>query len=98
MDIKEFFPIVEVATLLGMAKVTGGDLELTPVGIQFAHASTQKRKELFRDQLLANVPFLVQMLEVIESKTNKRMNIEFFEEIIRQSFSEEEAKKELADF
>jgi NitT/TauT family transport system ATP-binding protein len=98
MDIKEFFPIVEVATLLGMAKLTEGDLEITPVGLRFAHASAYQRKELFKDQLLANVPFLSNMLEVIESKTNKRMNIEFFEEILRQSFSEAGAKKELAVF
>jgi NitT/TauT family transport system ATP-binding protein len=81
-----------------MAKVVEGDLELTPVGLQFAHASTHKRKELLKAQLLANVPFLGQMLEVIESKANKRMNIEFFEEIIRQSFSEADAKKELTVF
>jgi NitT/TauT family transport system ATP-binding protein len=98
MDIKEFFPIVEVATLLGMAVVTNGDLETTPVGLQFAHASEYRRKELFKGQLLANVPFLRQMLDIIESKTNKRMNIEFFEETLRQHFSEAEAKKELAVF
>lgn len=95
MDIEDFFPIVEAATLLKFAKVVEGDIELMPAGIEFARATVIERKELFKKQLLANVPFTSQMLNIIGSKSNKRMNIEFFEEIIRRSVGEDAAAKQI---
>lgn len=95
MDIEDFFPIVEAATLLQFAQVVEGDIELTPEGVAFAQASIIERKELFKKQLLANVPFAGQMLNIIESKSNKRMNIEFFEEIVRRSAGEEAAAQQI---
>ncbi|VBB09742.1 abc transporter [Lucifera butyrica] len=95
MDIEDFFPVVEAATLLQFAKVVEGDIELVPAGVDFARASVTERKELFKEQLLANVPFAGQMLNIIESKSNKRMNIEFFEDIIRRSVGMEAAAQQM---
>lgn len=95
MDIEDFFPIVEVASLFQFVKVVEGDIELTPDGIRFARASVLERKELFRDHLIKNVPFIVQMLNVLKSKSNKHMNIEFFEDIIGRVLGEEVAKEQL---
>lgn len=95
MDIEDFFPIVELASLLGFAKVVEGDIELTPEGIQFARATVLERKELFKDQLLRNVPFITQMINVMQSKSNKHMNIEFFEDLIARTFGDEVAKTQI---
>lgn len=95
MDIEDFLPIVEAATLLKFAKVIEGDIELTPAGVEFARASVIERKELFKDRLLDNVLFASQMLSIIHSKSNRRMNIEFFEEIIRRSVGEAAATQQI---
>jgi len=95
MDIEDFFPIVELAALLGFAKVVEGDIELTDEGIKFARATVLERKELFKEQLLKNVPFIAQIINVLQSKSNKHMNIEFFEDLIARSFGEEVAKTQI---
>lgn len=95
MDIEDFFPIVELASLLELAKVVEGDIELTPEGIQFARTTVLQRKELFKDQLLKNIPFITQIITVLHSKSNKSMNIEFFEDLIARSFGDEVAKAQI---
>lgn len=95
MDIEDFFPIVELASLLGFAKVVEGDIELTPEGIRFATATILERKELFKEQLLNNVQFFTQMLNVLQSKSNKHMNIEFFEDLIARTLGDETAKTQI---
>jgi len=95
MDIKDFFPIVELVSLLGFAKVVEGDIELTFEGVRFARATVLARKELFKEQLLKNVPFVTQMMNILGSKTNKYMNIEFFEELIAHTLGNELAKTQI---
>lgn len=85
MDSEDFFPIIEGATLLGFAKVVDGDIELTPEGVRFAQASVLERKELFRAQLVQYVPLAGKILAILQSKSNKRMNIEFFEDVLARS-------------
>jgi NitT/TauT family transport system ATP-binding protein len=95
MDIEDFFPIIELASLLGLAKVVEGDIELTPEGIEFARATVLKRKELFKDQLLKNIPFITQMINVMQAKANKNMSVEFFEDLIAHNFGDEVAKTQM---
>lgn len=95
MDIEDFFPIIELASLLGFAKVVEGDIELTEAGIQFAKASVLERKELFKDELLKSVPFFNQMITILKSKSNQRMDIEFFEDIIARSLGDDMAEAEM---
>jgi NitT/TauT family transport system ATP-binding protein len=95
MDIEDFFPIIELAALLEFAKVVEGDIELTSEGIQFARATVLERKGLFKDQLVKNVPFITQMVHVMQSKSNKHMNIEFFEDLIARTLGDEIAKTQI---
>lgn len=95
MDIEDFFPLVEAASLLRFASVTEGDIELTEEGKAFAQATVLARKELFRRQLLQQVPFVQQMMQILQSKSNKQMNIEFFENLLCHSFEQEAAAKQL---
>lgn len=95
MDSEDFFPIVDGATLLKFAKVVDGDIELTSDGVRFAQASVLERKELFRTQLVQNVPAVNKILAILQSKSNKRMNIEFFEDTLAHSFPPAEVKEHL---
>ncbi|SEJ43788.1 NitT/TauT family transport system ATP-binding protein [Propionispira arboris] len=96
MDIEDFFPLVELSTLLQFAQVVEGDIELTAEGIQFARATVLERKKLFSEQLLAHVPFVQQMITILESKSNKKMNIEFFEDLLARTFGDKTAQSQMA--
>ena len=95
MDIGEFFPIVELASLLGFAKVVEGDIELTPEGIEFAKTTVLQRKEIFKYQLLKHVPLITQIINVLQSESSKNMNIEFFEELLACNFGDEIARDQI---
>jgi len=95
MDIEDFFPVVELASLLSFAKVYEGDIELTLEGIQFARATVLERKKLFKDHLLKNVPFITQMINILQSQSNKHMNIAFFESLIARKLGYELAKTQI---
>ena len=95
MDTEDFLPIVELASLLEFARVVAGDIELTVEGAKFARASVLERKNLFREQLLQHVPFITQMITILQSKTTQKMNIEFFENLLAGSFGEEVAKAQV---
>ncbi|HLY24988.1 MAG TPA: nitrate/sulfonate/bicarbonate ABC transporter ATP-binding protein [Aggregatilineales bacterium] len=51
LPLDELLPIVEALELLGMATVDAGDLTLTSLGVEFAEADIQHRKEMFADQI-----------------------------------------------
>jgi len=96
MDIEDFFPLVELSTLLQFAQVVEGDIELTAEGIEFARATVLERKKLFSEQLLAHVPFVQQMISILQSKSNKKMNIEFFEDLLARTFGDKKAQSQMA--
>src|SRR5271169_3546109 len=54
-EIDDLLPIVEAAALLGFVKVTEGDVEITPEGLEFANAPILRQKELFRKSALEHV-------------------------------------------
>lgn len=95
MDTEDFFPLVEAGSLLHFTAVVNGDIELTPQGRQFAQATVLERKEIFRDQLLAHLPFVRQMLQILQSKKNRRMNVDFFVNLLTHSLGEEAAEAQL---
>ncbi|TCS79659.1 nitrate/sulfonate/bicarbonate ABC transporter ATP-binding protein [Pectinatus cerevisiiphilus] len=95
MDMEDFLPLIEASSLLEFTKVTEGDIELTAHGVEFARATVLERKKLFCQQLLAHIPFVQKMINILRSKSNRQMNIEFFEELLSHIFGEETAKKQL---
>ncbi|MDA8442969.1 MAG: nitrate/sulfonate/bicarbonate ABC transporter ATP-binding protein [Peptococcaceae bacterium] len=95
LDLEEFLPIVDAASLLEFVRVQAGDIELTAVGIKFAQATVLQRKELFREQILQNVPIIIKITATLRSKSNGRMAEEFFSNILSGQFGEEEALQQL---
>jgi hypothetical protein len=55
-------PILDASVLLDFAEVTQGDVKLTEIGQDFATTTILWSKDLFRQQVLANVPVLVSMI------------------------------------
>ena len=95
LEVDALLPTVDTAVLLGLLKLSEGDAILTPEGKAFAHADIQERKAMFRKSVLANVPLLRQMQQVLKSKTNRTLPAEFFQDLLDEHFSEDEARRQL---
>ncbi len=69
-EIDDLLPIVEAAALLGFVKVSEGDVEMTPEGLEFSNAPILRQKELFRNAALEHVALLKQIKRALESKSD----------------------------
>ncbi len=94
-EIDDLLPIVEAAALLGFVKVTEGDVEITPAGLEFANALILRQKELFRNAALENVALLKQIKSGLESKSDHTLPDDFFHDILDEHFTEEETVRQL---
>ncbi|TAM12943.1 MAG: nitrate/sulfonate/bicarbonate ABC transporter ATP-binding protein [Nevskiaceae bacterium] len=72
LEVDELFPIAETLQLLGYAHITHGDLILTPLGHDFAHADTQDRKDSFARQLISRIPLAAHIKNVLDERPNHR--------------------------
>jgi NitT/TauT family transport system ATP-binding protein len=95
LDLEDFLPIVEAAQMLQFASIHQGDIELTDIGHQFADASVLHRKEIFKAQVQQHVPLMEKIIWILYSKSNNRMEREFFVEIFEKYFGAEEAAHQL---
>lgn len=95
LEVDALLPTVETAALLGALKVEEGDAILTPDGEAFAKGDIQERKAIFRREVLANVPLLRQMEQSLKAKANRTLPAEFFQDLLDEHFSEDEARRQL---
>ena len=87
--------IVEGATLLGFVKLTEGDVEITPAGLEYSNAPILRQKELFRNAALEHVALLKQIKRALESKSDHTLPDDFFHDILDEHFTEEETLRQL---
>lgn len=95
LDLEDLLPIVEAASMLQLVTVKEGDIELTPIGKEFAEATVLQRKEIFREQALQRVGSLNTVFSALNSKSNGKMPEEFFLNVLTRHFGEEEAQNQL---
>jgi NitT/TauT family transport system ATP-binding protein len=94
-ELDDLLPIVEAAELLGFVKVTEGDVEITPEGLEFANAPILRQKELFRNIALDRVALLKQIKRALDSKSDHTLPDDFFHDILDEHFSEDETVRQL---
>ncbi len=93
--LEDFLPIVETAQIFGFATIRQGDIDLTDIGHQFADASVLERKEIFKAQVRKYVPIIENIVRILRSKSNNKMEREFFVEIFEKHFGTIEADHQL---
>lgn len=94
-EIDDLLPVVDAAVLLGFAKVEEGDVEITPEGRAFAEADILRRKELFRIAALEHIALIRQIRRSLEAKADHTLPYTFFEDLLDEHFTEDEAKAQL---
>ncbi len=95
LEADDLLPIVEACVHLEFARVEQGDAEITELGREFAAGDIQRRKQLFREALLAHVPLLQQMASALQAKADGTMPLEFFHDLLDEHFSDDEVKRQL---
>jgi len=95
MEVDDLLPIVEAATLMDFARTDKGDVELMSSGKGFVEADISARKDLFRQAALARVTLLQQIASGLQRKSDGRMPLEFFRDVLEEHFSEDEAQRQL---
>ncbi len=95
MEVDDLLPFIEAATLLGFAKSAAGDVEITEDGTAFADADISARKLLFRKALLERVVLLQQMNSMLSCKSDHKVPLEFFRDVLDEHFSGPEVERQL---
>ena len=91
----ELFPLIEALQLLGFAHVSGGDIELTPLGRAYAEAEMLARKQIFAEALLKHVPLAAHIRRVLDERPGHRAPAARFLRELEDHLSEEEAERVL---
>jgi NitT/TauT family transport system ATP-binding protein len=95
LESDDLLPIVDACVLLGFARVEQGDAEITELGRELAAGNIQRRKEIFREALLAHVPVLQQMASALQAKKDGTMLLDFFHDLLDEHFTDDEVRRQL---
>jgi len=95
MGADHLLPLVDAANLLDLVDLAQGDVVLTAEGRRFAEASPAARRKLFRQQALANVELLGQIVKQLEAAPDHRLKDDRLLDLLEQSFSPVEARRKL---
>ncbi|NBX03452.1 MAG: ATP-binding cassette domain-containing protein [Alphaproteobacteria bacterium] len=91
----EIFQVVESLRILKFADVAQGDVMLTTAALQFADADTQKRKEIFAEHLMNNIPLAAYICRVLQDRPGKRAPRTRFITRLEDHMAEEDADEVL---
>jgi NitT/TauT family transport system ATP-binding protein len=94
-EVDDLLPVVDAAVLLAFVRSERGDVELTAAGKAIAEADIPVRKTLFREAALAHVTLLQRMDAALVNKSDHSMPLEFFRDMLREQYSEEDADRQL---
>ncbi|MBV9265007.1 MAG: nitrate/sulfonate/bicarbonate ABC transporter ATP-binding protein, partial [Acidobacteriaceae bacterium] len=94
LEVDDLLPAVDASVLLGFAMVQHGDVNMNEIGQEFATADVHRSHEIFKEQVLKNVPFLSTVVETIGQKRDGRISKEFLLDILDEHFSESEAERQ----
>jgi len=95
MEVDDIFPIIEASVFLGLGEVREGDFVITIKGEQFSDADTLMKKEIFKDIAINNIQLIKQIFQVLQTTLKHRMSEDFFIEILKKHFTEDEAWNQL---
>jgi NitT/TauT family transport system ATP-binding protein len=91
MEIDDLFPAAEALQIFRFAELTGGDLKLTNLGMQFANADLAERKRMFAQQLLSCVPLAAHVRKVLDERSSHIAPRSRFADELEDHMSEEDA-------
>lgn len=95
LDIDDLFPITEALEVLRFARVSGGDIELSPTGQQFATADILEQKKIFANHLISYIPLARHIRRVLDERRGHQASEERFLRELEDYLSEDAAEEVL---
>jgi NitT/TauT family transport system ATP-binding protein len=95
LEVDDLLPLVDALVLLGFAEVEGPRVRLTVEGIGFGGADIQESKRIFARAAIDRVPLIRVIRAGLERCADGCLQAGFFGDILRRSFSEEQATEQL---
>jgi len=96
LEVDDLLPLLDAAVMLGFAEIAQGDVQITPIGRDFATTTILRSKDLFRQQALGRIPVLSSIVSTLKEKKNLAMRSEFFLGMWNDYFPLKEAECQLA--
>ena len=95
LEVDALLPLVDALVLLGFAELDGDRLALSGGGRIFAGASIQDSKQMFARTSLERAPLVRTIYRALRSSRDGTLPVGFFTDILRTSFGEDEATRQL---
>jgi NitT/TauT family transport system ATP-binding protein len=95
IDAKDLLSLVDAAALLDFVRVSGTDLELTPVGKDFTTAGIQISKQIFAEQARTRAPLVRTICNALHDCPDGTLRAGFFLDILKQGFGPTDAQQQL---
>ncbi len=94
-EVDDLLPLVDGATMLGLATVDEADLTVTDEGHQFVTADILTTKERFADQASRRAPLVRAITSALAASIDGNLPEGFFLDTLRRAFSDEAARRQL---
>ena len=95
MEVDDLFPVAETLQLMRFAEIGDGKIRLTTAGTRFADMTTDARKRLFGDHLVAYVPLAARIKMVLDERPSHSARSSRFLEELEDHMSDEYAERTL---
>lgn len=95
MEIDDLFPVLEALEILRFARISEGDIELTPRGKELSNADILERKKIFAAHLMSYVPIVRYIRNILDSRPDHRASEGQFLTELEDYLSEDAAEKVL---
>lgn len=86
---------MDAAALLDSLRVSGADLELTPIGRDFTTADIQISKQIFVQQARTRAPLVRTICHALHDCPDGSLRAGFFLGILQQEFNAHDAQRQL---
>jgi NitT/TauT family transport system ATP-binding protein len=94
LEVDDLLPAVDALQLLGFAEVAHGDVTISESGREFATADVHRSHQIFKEQLIKNVPFVSTAVEAIKHSKDGRIKKDFLVDILDEHFSDAESERQ----
>lgn len=91
---EELLALTEASELLGFATIAEGDLQLSPIGTQFATGDANARKEIFASRI-ERVPIFKWLLKLLEASDTHILEWDVVSSALELEFPEDEVERQL---
>ncbi|MFD2234104.1 nitrate/sulfonate/bicarbonate ABC transporter ATP-binding protein [Phaeospirillum tilakii] len=89
------FHLFEALRVMGLARIASGDIFLTPFGQSFVEADDSRRKEMFAEAMLRNIPLAAHVRKVLDERRDHRAPEDRFLQELQDYLTDDEAERVL---